>query len=130
ACEEIRSPLVVSSCDGAELLQLTEEVLDEMAGGIEVVIIWTRFPAPRHRWNHRGFSGAQERLDHSLVGIESFVGEQSVGLHVRQEDVGAFEVVGLARCQQKCNRIAQSVDHGMNLRAQSASAAPNRFVAL
>jgi hypothetical protein len=64
------------------------------------------------------------------VSVESSVGQQGVGLHLRQESVGALEVMGLARRQQKGQRIAQRVDPGMDLRAQSAPAAPDRFVAL
>ena len=48
----------------------------------------------------------QERMDHSLVGIESLVGQQSVRLHLRQEGIGTLKVMGLAWRQQKGDRIA------------------------
>lgn len=38
--------------------------------------------------------------------------------------------MSLARRQQKGDRVAQSVDYGVDLCAQSASAAPDRLVAL
>ena len=55
---------------------------------------------------------------------------QSVGLHLRLENVGTLEIMRLTRRQQKGERIAQGIDHRMDFCAQSASAAPDRFVAL
>jgi len=45
-------------------------------------------------------------LDHALVGIEAFIAEYCVGLGLRQEVIGALEVMCLAAGQQEAGRIA------------------------
>ena len=65
-----------------------------------------------------------------LVGIEGLVGQQGVGLHLQQQDMGAVEIMGLARRQQKGQRVTQGIEQSVDLCAQSASAAPDSFVAL
>src|SRR5215216_3477522 len=81
--EKIYSTLVVTGCERAELLQLAEEILDEVALGKESPVIGTWVLAAGHGWDHRRLAGAQERLDHPFVGIEGFVGQERVGLHLR-----------------------------------------------
>jgi hypothetical protein len=39
-----------------------------------------------------------------------------------------LQIMGLPRSQEEGQRIAKSVDHGMDLGAQSAFAAPDRLV--
>ncbi len=68
-----------------------------MACGEEVVIVRTRLLSAGHRGNHRCLAGRQERFDHPLVGFKGLVGQQSVGSHLRKENVGAFEIMSLAR---------------------------------
>src|SRR5215203_3888763 len=50
------------------------------------------------------------------------------GFHVRQQRVCALQVMGLARGQEEAEWIAESVDQGMDLGAQSAFAAPDRLI--
>ena len=80
------------------------------------------------RWDDDGFSRFFERLDDTLVGIEAFVGDHGVGLDLRQQYVGAIEIAGLSGGESEAGRIAQSVDRGVDLGAQSAFAAADRFV--
>jgi hypothetical protein len=47
---------------------------------------------------------------------------------LRQERIGALQIVGLTRRQKKRERIAQRIDKRMDFGAQSAFAAPDRFV--
>ena len=44
------------------------------------------------------------------------------------EIYGAFQIMGLPRRQEEVQRIAQRIDQGMDFRAQSAFAAPDRLV--
>src|SRR5713101_52393 len=71
---------------------------------------------------------ARKRLDQALVGIKSFVCQQSIGLHLGQQRVGTLQIVGLAWCQKEGEWIAQGIDQGMDFGAQSAFAAPDRLV--
>jgi hypothetical protein len=53
---------------------------------------------------------------------------KGVGLHLGQKRVGTFQIMGLPRSQEEGQRIAKGIDHGMDFRAQSAFAAPDRLV--
>jgi hypothetical protein len=68
-------------------------------------------------------------LDHLLVGVEGLVGQQGVGVELRQKAISALQIVGLAGCQQERRRVAQGVDQSVDLGAQSPSTAPDRLVA-
>jgi len=126
--EEISGGFVVTGGDGAVFLQFAEEVLDEMTCliGISVEIALNRAVALGR--NHERLSSCPQRFDHPLVGIEGLVCQQDLGRHTRQQRVGAFQVMGLARRQDEAQRIAQRIDKRMNLGAQPAFAAPDRLV--
>jgi hypothetical protein len=64
-----------------------------------------------------------------LVGVEALVGEQNVSVQLRQQCIGPFQVAGLSAGEMKSNGIAEGVDGGVNLRAQSAFAAPDGLLA-
>src|ERR1700737_5385632 len=78
--------------------------------------------------DHRGLTCREQGLDHAFVGIESFVCQQSIGLHLRQQRIGAFEIMCLPWGQQEGKRIAQGVRQRVDFGAQSAFAAPDRLV--
>src|SRR5258706_10496701 len=60
--------------------------------------------------------------------MKGFTRQQGIGLHLRQERIGSFQIMGLAGRQEKRNGVAQCVDHGVYFGAQSALAAPDRLV--
>ena len=126
--EEIAGGLVVASGDGAELLEFGEEVLDEVARLVDFTIIGARLAPVGFGGDHGGLAGSGERGAHPSVGIESLVGDQRVGLHARQEMVGADEIVCLSAGQEEADRIAERIDQGMDLGAQSAARAPDRLI--
>ena len=73
---------------------------------VEVAVVVSRLLAPLPRRDHRGLAGGLQGLDHALVGIEAFIAEYCVGLGLRQEVIGALEVMCLAAGQQEAGRIA------------------------
>jgi hypothetical protein len=110
------------------LLELAEEVLDEVAGLVGLLVVIALGFAVALWRDHRGFSCRVQRRDDALIGIKGFVGQQSAGRHLRQERIGALQIVGLTRRQKERERIAQRIDKRMDFGAQSAFAAPDRFV--
>ncbi len=126
--EEISGGFVVAGGDGAILLELAEEILDEVARLVGVFVEIALDFAVALWAGSRAISARKQRLDHPLVGIEGLVCQQGLGRHIRQQRVGAFQIMGLARRQDEVQRIAQRVDKRMNLGAQPAFAAPDRLV--
>src|SRR4051795_8185981 len=71
AGQEASCGLVVAGGNGPELLELGEEVLDQMPGLVEVFVKGARRLAGFPRWDDRRLAGFGQRLEHSLVGIQS-----------------------------------------------------------
>src|SRR4051794_4776467 len=76
--EKRRVPCVASG-NCPELLELGKEVLDEVARLVEVFVESARRLAGCARWDHRRLAGFRERLEHALVRIERFVGNERLG---------------------------------------------------
>ena len=126
--EEIPRGLIVARSDAAELFELAEEILDQVACLVERLIELAERCSVLQRRDHGGFSGTRQRLEDAIVGIVGLVADQDLGGHLRQQRVGAGEIMGLSRGQQKAQRIAERVDQGMDFGAQSALATADRLI--
>ena len=73
--EEVAGGLVIAGCDGAELLEPGEEVLNQVPFLLEVAVEVARLLAGRLWRDDRGFAGFAQRLDDPLVSIERLVAE-------------------------------------------------------
>src|SRR3954454_2048284 len=124
-----RSPGALAGRDGPVLLRFGEEVLDQVAGLVEVLVVRARLLAVRLGRDHGGLACLRERLEHSLLDIVGLVGDQRGRGEVGQQSIGTFEVVRLPRREGEPGRVAERVDQGVDLRAQAAAAAPDRLVA-
>ena len=128
ASEEVYGGLVVAGRNRAVLLELAIEVLHEVARFVHFLVVEALNLSITLGRNDELFSCRKQRRDDALIGIESLVCQQGVGLHLGQKRVGTFQIMGLPRSQKEGQRIAQGIDHGMDFRAQSAFAAPDRLV--
>ena len=126
--EKVARGLVVSCCDGAILLEPGEEVFDQMPCLVEVLVIAAGPLAVAPGWDNHLLSRRRDRIDHPFVGVEGFVGDQHVGLHRRDQVVGADEIVCLAAGQMEADRIAKGINQGVDLGAQSATRAADGLV--
>ena len=126
--EEIPGGFVVAGCDGSELLELAEEILDQVALFVEFSIKFARRQAVWSRWDDGGFASRRQCVEYSAIGIEGAICDQQVGGHMRQQRISPGQVVRLSRRQQQAQRIAERVDQRMDLRAQSAAAAAKCLV--
>src|SRR4051812_7640050 len=120
---------VVAGRDRPVLLQLREEVLDQVAGLVQLLVVAARVPAVGLGRAHGRLAGLRERPEHALPGVERLVGDQSVRGQARQQRVGALEVVRLPGREGEPGRVAERVDQGVDLGAQAAPAAPDGLVA-
>ncbi len=73
----------------------------------------SRAAAVAPRRDDGSLAGHGERVEHPLVGIETFVGDQHLGLHAGEQVIGAHQVVRLASGQKEPERVAERVGQGM-----------------
>jgi len=121
--EEVSRGFVVAGGDRSELFEFAEEIFDQAARLVKFPVVISAFFAIALWRNDRLLSGGQKRLDHSLVGIVSLVGQHRISVEHRQKLIGAVKVMRLSRREKKAGGIAESVDGGVDFRAQSAFAA-------
>ena len=121
--QEVVGSFVVTSGDGAILLELGEEVFDQVSSSIECAIPFSTGLTPSSRRNDRVLARGRPRVDHAGIRVIAFVGDQLFRLEHREQDVGAIEIAGLPAAEVKAQWIAQRIDCGVNLGAQPAFAA-------
>jgi len=119
--QEVPRGLLVAGGDRTKLLDLGEEILDQMARRIKFSVIVARRGPVDSRRDHRGLASGRQRLKYASIGVERLVGDQSIGLPRGQQVVGPDQVVCLAAGQEEADRVAQRVDQGVYLGAQSAA---------
>lgn len=108
--EEISSGFVVACRDSAEFLEVTEEVLNEMTRLENRFVVGTLVSAIAPGGDNGCFSCGAKRVDHTFIGVECFVCQQSASLHLRQQRVSAFQIMGFAWSQKEGEWIAQGVN--------------------
>ena len=77
-----------------------------------------------------GFPGTRERFENTLIGVIGRVADQHLGGHLRQQRVGADQIIGLSWGQQEAQRVAERVDQSVDFGAQSALAAADRLIVI
>src|SRR3954462_12294104 len=128
AGQEASCGLVVAGGNGPELLELGEEVLDQMPGLVEVFVKGARRLAAFARWDDRRLAGLGQRLEYPLVGIEGFVGNECLGLKLREQRIGSGQIVLLTAGEMKAGRIAERIHQGVDLGGQPALAAADGLI--
>src|SRR5215210_3118397 len=99
-----------------------------MPGLVEVFVKGARYLAGLARGDDRRLAGLGQRLEHPLVGIERFVGNERLGLKLRQQGIRSGQIMLLTAGEMKAGRIAERIDGGVDLGGQPALAAPDRLV--
>jgi hypothetical protein len=111
------------------MLEFVEEALDEIALAIErEVAIPRRFAIGFWR-NHRGDSSLSEGID-QLISVVSLVAKQGVWIGAVDQLLRASQIVDLSRGEHQFDRIAQSIDEGMDFGRQSAAGSADRLFAV
>jgi len=126
--EEVSGGLIVAGRNRSVLLELTIEILHEVARLVQFLVVEALNLSITLGRTDELFSCGKQRLDNAFIGIESLVCQQGVSLHLGQKLVGTLQIMGLSRRQEESQRISKGVDHGVDFGAQSAFAAPDRLV--
>lgn len=87
------------------------------------MVIVALYFARRIGRDHDLFACVLQRLDHTRAGIVSTIRNDGVGRRVGEQCIRSLQVVRLAWGQMEPRGIAQRVDGGVDLGAQSAPAA-------
>ncbi|AJC45459.1 hypothetical protein SB85_18155 [Xanthomonas sacchari] len=109
------------------MLEFGEKVLNQMAGLIKVAIICTQYLTRRIGWDDNVHTCLLQGLNHPFTGIVGTIGDQRLCRQARQQCIGSLQIRCLAGCQVQGDRIAQGIDHRVNLRAQPSAAASDRL---
>ena len=126
--QKIPCGLIVTRCDGAELLDPTEEVLDQMTSHIPCFIVCSGALSVLFWRDHGGFPSRLQRLDDPLVRVVSFVREQRFRFHPGHQRIRPGEVMDLSGSQHDFQRITQRVHQNVDFGAQPTFAFPDRLV--
>ena len=125
--EEISCGFVIAGGEGAELLEVGEEVLDPVPGFIELTVERGR-DQPCPAWPDHGLdAGRCQSMAHAGVGIEAAVGDQDRGLDLAEKVVGALQFGGLAAGEVERGGPAPGIGQDVNFGARAAFAAAERL---
>jgi hypothetical protein len=80
------------------------------------------------RGDHRRLAGFGQRFAHPRVGIERFVGDERLGLKLREQRIGPSQVMLLTAGQVKADRIAKRIHQRVDLGGQPALAAADGLI--
>lgn len=127
--QKILCGFVVASSDGPELLETTEEILNQMAMFVKLSVVIAHLRSILLRRYDGGLAGGRKWGKHPLVSVKRLVGNDDLRLDRGQKVIRAVEIMRLTGAQQKICRIAQRIDAGMDLCAQPTAGAPDRLVA-
>lgn len=75
--KEVARGLVIAGGNAAVLLELVEELLDQVTCPVQVLVILARLLAAALGRNHNAFARVLQGIDDPLLGIVSFVGDDS-----------------------------------------------------
>jgi hypothetical protein len=121
--EEVSGGFVVACGDASEEFEFGEEVLDQVARFVEFFIVFPLHFSVRFGRDDGLFSSLLQGFEHPLVGVKALVGDHRVGFQLRQQDICPVQLTGLAFGEMETQRIAERIDRGVDLGAQSAFAA-------
>ncbi len=127
--KEIPGKFVVARRDSAEVFELVEEALDEIAFAVERVVACTLDFAVGLWRDYRGDFALGESVD-QRIGVVGLIGEQGAWISAVDQRLRAGQIVRLPRRKHQFDRIAQGIDQGMDFGRQSAAGSADRLLAV
>ena len=111
SAEEDEGAFVVSGGDGAEGLELGEEVFDEVPCGVEVFVVFAPVCAVDLGGDYDLDATGIQDIDDPFLSVISAVGEQCAEAadNLGKQSIGAMEVVKMALCQVEGDGIAERI---------------------
>lgn len=97
--EKVSGGLVIAGRYSAELLELADEILDEMACLVDLPVENMRRLTAALGRDDRGLASRQEGLDHARIGIEGVICEYGIGFHLRSSTSAPSRITHLTAGQ-------------------------------
>ena len=116
---EVDEQLVVSGGDTAELFELVEEALDDVALLVEVDVVGTLDLAVSFRRDDGLRAGLGDPLD-EMVGVIALVGDGDACGDAVDKIMRKGDVIALPGSTDRTNRIAEGIASGVDFGAQPA----------
>ena len=123
------SELIVASGDTAKLLDPAEESLNEVSTFVTMLVEFTLNAAIAARRDN-GLNVRGVQIINDSIAVVGLVRTDRTGFQSQQERQGFGAVAGLSTRQMKSGQGTQSFNHGMDLRAQSATGTSERLIAV
>lgn len=101
-----------------------------MPGSVEVLIVFAWGCSVGFGGNDNDLTRSLQRLDHPVIGIKRFVGNDRVRIKAREQGIGALKIMRLSWGEMKPRRVAQCIACGMDFCGQATLAAPDGFLRL
>jgi hypothetical protein len=112
------------------VFELAKEILNKMAGFIQLPVIFPKcFTATPGR-NDDLDSGLLQRFDDTFLGVISLVRDHRSRLDVDKDKLRSDQIVNLTRRQAESGWVAQGIDPSMNFRRRTAARATDRLLVL
>ena len=106
---------IVASGNCSVMLKLCKEVLDQVAGLVEVLIIVPPCFAGYFWRNDRLDPRRLQPVDDPFIDVISLVCDEDVGLNLTNQNIGTVQIARLSRRQVKAQRIAEGIAKRMDL---------------
>ena len=117
---EVGEQLVVACGDAAELLELVEEALNDVALLVEIDIVGAFDRSVSLGWDH-GLAAGFRNLVAQMIGVVALVSDRDVRGEAFDQLVREGDVVALAWRADQAHRIAKRVARGVDFGAQAAA---------
>ena len=121
-CEKIAGGFLVAAGDGPKMFDCIEETLDEVALAVEREVA-VPFDLAVRFWRDHRLDGAHLKALDEAVGVIGLVGKERFGFGLSHERVRLCDIVNLPADETERQRIAQSIDNGVDFCREPAARA-------
>ena len=127
--QEADGAFIIAGGERTILFQFSEEVFNQMARLIEVLVIGAGLEPIRSGRNNTGHLRPLQNVEDAFLGIIGCIREQGMDtLHqIREKHIRAGEIRGLAGRETKADRIAQGITGRMEFGTQAPAGAAEAF---
>ena len=118
--EEVSSPFVIASGDGAELLESRKKVLNQVPRLVQGLIVFPWGGSVGFGGNDDDLARLVQRLDYPVISIKGLIGNDGIRLNTREQDIGALQIMCLSWGEMKPYWVTQRITGGVDFGGQAS----------